>query len=106
MMRIDYLIFGYRIFTLADKDVGVAADIFLKSGISVRFKKNSFAVPERRVRRTESVLAEKIEYSKTDMLGFFGFLHRNRKRYGVFFAILFTMLVLAFFSDRVWDVRI
>ncbi len=106
MMRIDYLIFGYRFFSFAAEDVGKAADIFLKNGISVRFKGNRFAVPERKVRRIERVLSSRVNYSKTDMLGLLGFLHGNRKRYGIFFATLLTFAILLFSSDRVWDVRI
>jgi len=106
MIRIDYLLFGYRIFSFDEDDVADAADILLKSGISVRFLKNSFAAPERRSGKIESLLSGRVNYKKSDLLGFSGFVLKNRKRYGAFLAIILTVLLLVFSSDRVWDVRI
>ena len=106
MMRIDYLLFGYRIFTVAGDDIAKAADILLKNGVSVRFKGNRFVAPERKARKIESLLGARIDYSKTEILGFYGFIRRNRRRYGIFTAIILTFLLLVFCSDRVWDIRI
>ena len=106
MIRIDYLLFGYRVFTVDYNDVAKAADILLKNGISVRFCANTFSVPERKVKQIEILLSERVNYSRTEILGFSGFIRRNRKRYGAFTAILLTALLIIFSSDRVWDVRI
>ena len=88
MIRIDYLMLGYRIFTVAEGDVSRVADLFLKKGISVRFRGNGFAVPEYKVRKIEAILSPSVSYTKTEIKGFYGFLYTRRKRYGAFFALV------------------
>ena len=106
MMRIDYLILGYRRFTVEESDIVKAAGIFLKLGISVRFFGNTFFASEKKSKRIEEALTGKVVFSKSELLGLFGLLLKNKKRLGLFFSLVFTLLLFVFSSDRVWDVRI
>lgn len=106
MIRLDYLLFGYKIFTVDSQDVGKCAQIFLKNGVSVSFDKNRFVVGAGKSRTVEALLKNKIKYSVSSILGFRGFLYRNRKRYGAIIAMIIISLVFLFSSDAVWDVRV
>ena len=43
MMRIAQNLIGYIIFTIKEEDIAACAEIFLKNGVSVKFRKNTFA---------------------------------------------------------------
>ncbi len=106
MMRIDYLLIGYREFTVDIEDIAKAAEIFLKCGISIKFIGNSFYADEKKSKIIENALLGKVKFQKSELLGFGGFILKNRKRFGVFFAIIFTVFIIGLSSDKVWDIRI
>ena len=106
MIRLDYLLLGYRAYTVENEDVFRVADIFLKKGISVRFYENRFYARGKKSEEIERALSSDVKYSRSEILGFYGFLYKNRKRYGVMFALVCTLILLFLSSDRVWDVRI
>ena len=106
MIRIDFFIFGYRIFTVKDEDIGKAADIFLANNISVKFRGNTFSAPEHKQGEIERLLSTRVEFSKSECLGFGGFLKKNRGRAGVFAALTATLFMLVFSGNIVWDIRI
>jgi len=106
MIRLDYFILGYVIYTVSDEDVGLAAELFLKKGISVRFSKNTFTVGVKASKKIDEVLGTRVKFSKTEILGFGGFLKRNRKRFGIFFALACTAFLFLVSGNLVWDVRI
>ena len=106
MMRLDYVVFGYRRFTFDENDIVKAAGIFLRLGISVKFIGNTFYAGDKKSKKIEEALMGKVAFSKSELLGFFGMLSKNKKRVGVLCSAVFTVLLFAFSSDRVWDVRI
>lgn len=106
MIRIDYLLFGYRRFTVDFEDIAKTAEIFLKFGISVKFVGNSFFADIKKSKIIEKVLLGNVKFQKSELLGFYGFVLNNRKRFGIFFAILLTVFMFAVTKDKVWDIRI
>ena len=106
MMRIDYLLFGYRRFTVGFEDIARTAEIFLKQGISIKFFGSSFYAGIKKSKIIEKALLGKVKFQKSEILGLGGFIFKNRKRYGVFLAILFTFFMIFATKDRVWDIRI
>lgn len=106
MIRIDYLIFGYRIFTVRKEHISKAADIFLANNVSVRFRGNKFLVSERKQKEIERLLGTRVEFSKSECRGFFGFLRKNRHRSGVLLVMLAILFALIFSENIVWDIRI
>lgn len=106
MLRLDYLILGYIIYTVEEEDVGRAAELFLKNGISVRFIKNTFITGVKASSKIDKVLSTRVNFSKTKILGFGGFLYENRKRFGIFFAMICTAIIFFISSNLVWDIRI
>lgn len=106
MISLSQYLLGYKIFTVKEEDVGAVAEIFLKHGIGVKFKKNTFRADAIKSKKIEALLFECVEYSVSDLRGFGGFLYKNRKRYGVMIAALISVILFLVSSDRVWDVRI
>lgn len=106
MIRVDEFLFGYVLYTLEPEDVAEAARIFLKNDISVRIKDSRFAVSARKTSKIDALLGTRVKFKKSEILGFGGFIYRNRKRYGAFGAFLLCAAMLIFSSDRVWDIRI
>jgi len=100
------LLLGYIVFTVKEEDVGRCAGLFLKNGVSVRFKRNAFAADVFKARKIEKILSGVLEYQKSEVRGLGGFIYKNRKRYGVMFAALLFTVVYVVSSDRVWDIRI
>lgn len=106
MVRIDYLIFGYRRLTLSGTGITAAANSLLRLGISASLDESgSFTVGERDFRRIRAS-GIKIEYTVSELFGIPGFLRRNRHRYFSFVVLILTAFFVHFLSGLVWDVRI
>lgn len=106
MIRIDYLLLGYRIVDIDKEDIKLAVKLFLKHNLNVKLNSGSFAVSEKRYKEISEILGNRVKFKASKLMGLPGFLYENRKRYGVFCALLFTLFFLLYSSDRVWDVRI
>lgn len=106
MIRPDYFIVGYRVYTVADGDISRAAQLFLKNGLNVSFVKNTFTVSTPNIRRVEAVLNGNVDFSRSELRGITGFFCKCRKRYGVMAALVLSAVLFILSSDRVWDIRV
>ncbi len=106
MIRPDYILFGYRVVSFEEWDKELIIKMFLKHNISVRFKGNTFLIKERELKRISKLLGSRVKFKTSQQMGLRGFVYRNRKRYGVICALLFTSMLLLISSFFVWDVRI
>ncbi len=107
MIRLDYLLLGYFEIEISKTDISRAADIFLKNGVSLRLcEGNRIIAPARERERITSLLDGKIEYTATEIKGIYGFVNRNRRRYGFVAAVFVCALLYLFLGSLVWDVRI
>lgn len=106
MMRIDLFLFGYRIVEIEKSDVKLAAKLFLKNKINVKIKNSTLIVSELKYKEISHLLADRVKFSASELKGFPGLVYKNRKKYGVFCALLFTLILFALTTGRVWDVRI
>ena len=106
MIRPDLLLLGYRVFTVKKEDVALAAQVLLVGGISVKFKGASFVAGAKKSRKIESLLATRVEFSKSELMGLSGFVLRHRKRWGVISALAITLFIFLFSQNRIWDVRV
>lgn len=105
-MKIAEFLFGYVEYTVADKDVATVAELFLKNGLAVSFKKNKFRKTLPEIRKIEALLATRVKFTKSRNFGIGGFLYDGRKRIGAILSIIVCVLLLIFSSDRIWDIRI
>ena len=106
MIRVDQFIFGYRVYTVDEGDLTLAANLLLKKGIGVRFNKNSFVLSERKSKAVDKLFFDRVKYEKSEIRGVWGFIYKNRKHYGAFIAFFIVAFIAVFSSDVVWDVRI
>jgi hypothetical protein len=83
MIRIDYLLFGYRKFTVDTEDIAKTAEIFLRRGISIKFYGNSFYADGKKSKTIENALLGNLKFQKSELLGLGGFVLKNRKRFGI-----------------------
>ena len=107
MIRLDYLFFGYFEIKISRADAPKAADIFLKDGISLRLRDGcGIILPARERERVIALLDGKIEYTVSETKGVYGFVRKNRRRYGVMGALFLSAILYFFLAGLVWDVRI
>lgn len=106
MIRIDLLLFGYRVIEIEKTDIKAAVKLLFKNNINAKIKNHSLIVSERKYKEISKLLATRVKFKASELLGLPGFLYKNRKRYGVFCALLFTLIVFVLTSDKIWDVRI
>lgn len=107
MVNIDCLIFGFCRFYTKKESLSGVSDCLLKNGISAEFSEDgSFVLPLRRTRAAMRALAECPDISVSEPMGAFGFLLRNRHRYGVLMALPVLLFFAWFAGGRVWDVRV
>jgi len=106
MIRADLLLFGYRVFTVQKEDVTKVATILLKGGISVRFRGPSFIAGEKKSKKIEALLGTRVKFYKSELMGFSGFLLKNRKSWGIMSALVSCIVIFLFGYNRVWDVRV
>lgn len=106
MIRIDTLIFGYRVFSVKPKDTAKALTALLRHNMTVKIKDNSFIVKESDAKRIEKILTNRVEFCKSEMRGLGGFVYKNRLRIGFFVAVFLSALLFLFSGLVVWDVRV
>ncbi len=106
MIKILFFLLGFKKYTLSDEGVRRAVRLFLRKNINIRIVNNEFYVPLLRCKKIEGILRGKVEYTVSAECGFGGFVYRNRKKYGIFAAVILFVFLLLFSVDTVWDVRI
>ncbi len=106
MVRLDWLLFGYRKLEISEKDIIRASNILLKSNIRIKLDYGSVLVSETDFKKIKMLFEGKIEYTASVLLGVRGLLVRHRRDYGVFAALILSALIFAFSSSVVWDIRV
>ena len=107
MIRLDYFLFGYVRFKISDADVLKAVKLLKKHSVSVKIDgSGEFCVSVFKSGRVAQLLDTRVEFCKSEICGMGGFIYKNRKRYGVFCALIFLIALGALSSLLVWDVRI
>ncbi|MBQ7344262.1 MAG: sporulation protein YqfD [Clostridia bacterium] len=107
MARLDEFVFGYRRGSVEKKHVAKAANLLLKNEIcSVITPEGAFRIREKDRKRFLALAKPKFRFDLGEPLGVYGFLHRSRRRYGIFAAVITLLCICLFTSGLVWDVRI
>ena len=107
MARLNELIFGYRKGKVEEKDTAKLANVFLKLGAcSDIFSDGSFSLGERDKKEFESYAKSKVRFILGETLGIYGFIKRQKRKYGLFLGILIMTVIFVLTSNLVWDIRI
>ena len=105
-MKINEFLFGFVEYTVDSEDVGRAAELFLKNKIAVSIKNNKFRRTLLETRKTDTLLATRVKFTKSRPFGLGGFLYEGRKKIGAILSIIICIMLLFVSSDRIWDIRV
>ncbi len=107
MVRIDFLIFGYRRVTLPDTDMSRVASLLLRKKIPfVTVDAQTLLIKERDAWSFESILSSASEARISEPLGIFGAVRRFPYKLGLTLGLVLSLLLVILASLPVWDVRV
>ncbi len=106
MIGIKDFLFGYFYIELPREKVAAVYDLLLNHGIGVkRMKKNRLIVREK-YRKTLAEPLSALDVHLSENFGLPHYILQNRKRYGVFSALVLCLFLLIFVGGRIWEIRI
>ena len=107
MANLDEYIFGYHKGKVDASDNCKLINSLLKLGICSEITSDGeFSLHRRDKERFTSYAKNKIRYKLSFPLGLYGLVYRGRYRYGVFLALILSVIVYVYSSGVVWDIRI
>ncbi len=106
MIKILFVLLGYKKYKLNEESRRRAIRIFWKNKINIKIENGEFFVPLFRCKKIENLLNKRVDYEGSKARGIGGFIYENRKRYGIFSALFIILILLLLSNDIVWDVRI
>ncbi len=107
MVRIDFLVFGYRKIAVSPSQLSVVTSALLRAGISAAINsKGEFCVRERDLQKTKGALDGKVEYELSELLGLYGAYKKINCKRGLLCGIVLSLVICVLASSVVWDVRV
>ena len=107
MANLDKSVLGYHDGKVASDDSCKLVNALIKLDICSDVTPDGrFSVSRRDKLKFVSYAKSKMRFSLSEPLGIYGFIIRNKVRYGAILAIVITTLIFAFSSGRIWDIRI
>lgn len=106
MIGIKNFILGYFLVTPNEEQAAYVYDLLLNHGIeAARIKNGALAIREKYRKKFEKPMSD-ISLDLSEIKGLPRYIIRNRKRYGVFAAILLCVFLFFFVRGRVWNIRV
>lgn len=107
MVGISYLIFGYRRLRVDPSQLSSLTSVLLRASIQSRISHDGYVIiKEKDVGKTKGLLSGRIEYSISEPLGVVGAFKKIRWKGATVTALVFSVIIGAFLSSLVWDVRV
>ena len=107
MVRLDCLIFGYRKIRINPSDLSFVTSHLIRSSIPTRINNDgTITVREKDFANFQDIFEGRIEYSASELLGFYGWIKALKHKKAIAFAIMLSIVICAFFSGLVWDIRV
>ena len=107
MVRVSFLIFGYRKISVLPENTSAVISRLLKNKISFTTAGDGvFYIAERDISATRKALSKDIEYEESEPLGFFGAIMRIRQKKGLAVGLAISLMLLIFSENLVWDIRV
>lgn len=107
MVRIDGLIFGYRKIKIPPDRLSEVTSLFIRSSLSMKIDSCGCIIArERDFNKIQELLSGRVDYQASESLGLFGKYKRLRFKKTLIFSLIFSLMLILFFSNIVWDVRI
>ena len=107
MVRINFLILGYRKITIPPERLSDFTSILLRAGIQSQISaKGEIIVREKDILKIKEIIQGRIEFSCSEPCGIYGRWLRleNKSVYAVATAV--SLVMILFLSSLVWDIRV
>ena len=107
MVRINFLILGYRKITIPPERLSDFTSILLRAGIQSQISaKGEIIVREKDILEIKEIMQGRIEFSCSEPCGIYGRWLRleNKSVYAVATAV--SLVMILFLSSLVWDIRV
>lgn len=107
MVRLSFLILGYRRLSVSEENVAPLCAELMRNGISLQqISENEVLFSEANLGTVCSLCDEKYEILLSGPLGFFGCLKRMKYKRGGIIGLVLAIALTLFLQNLVWDVRI
>ena len=106
MIGIKEFLFGYFYIEATPEKIAAVYDLLLNLGIGARRMKNGRLAVREKHRKILMESLSSLNVCASETLGLPHYIRQNRKRYGIFAALLLCAFLMIFTGGRVWDIRI
>ncbi len=106
MVRVNFLVFGYRRIKVQSEDLKKILALFLHNKISVSAEADGrILISERDFIKFENLLFD-YRYEASEPLGIYGYIKRTKHKKGIIAGVILSVILAAFLGNLVWDIRI
>ncbi len=106
MVRVNFLLFGYRKIIVEPEDVKAILSLLLHNRITVSSSPSGvMLISERDFTRVKDLLSE-YKYEASEILGVLGYIKRIKYKLGLTVGVIFSLIMVFILSNLVWDIRI
>ena len=107
MVRINFLILGYRKITIPPERLSDFTSILLRAGIQSQISANGeIIVREKDISKIKDIMQGRIEFSCSEPCGIYGRWLRLEKKWVYAVATAVSLVMILFLSSLVWDIRV
>ncbi len=107
MVKIDFLILGYRQISIPSDKLSDVTSILLRAKIPSKINNNgTISVRERDFLRVSKLLSDKIEYKATEPKGLYGLIKRTEHKKSILFGSFISLLMILVSGSLIWDIRV
>lgn len=107
MVKIDYIIFGYRTLNVSKEKLTAISSILFKNNISSTIDaEGSVLVRERDIPKLKKLLKSKAEYELSECKGIPGLYKKMPHKPWIISSVIVSFIFVILLSNLVWDIRI
>ena len=107
MVRINFLILGYRKITIPPERLSDFTSILLRAGIQSQISaKGEIIVREKDILEIKEIIQGRIEFSCSEPCGIYGRWLRLENKWVYAVATAVSLVMILFLSSLVWDIRV
>ena len=107
MVKLDFLIFGYRKIKISPSDLSLVTGILIRSSVPSRINSDgTITVKERDFEKIQNLLSGRVDFSYSSVKGIYGFFKELNNKWVLISAFAVSLLIMLFSSSVVWDIRV
>lgn len=107
MVKISFLVFGYRKITVSKEKLSSVVSAFISHGLTPTVGADgTIIIRERDTKTACKILSGLSDYEIGEVRGLAGALLRTRNKYGIIIGVFISLIMCVLSENTVWDVRI